>query len=353
MLGQPPTTLGVDDDRTMHFAYANPPSEGSDPDTNVILRRIYGDELVTEDVSQLFINEKLDEKDSLLMEVPIMPPPNEHAPTAMFLPCQTTELLAPAKVKPGQPDDHAASLPSQSGYLKKVKGMQALTIELSWIPFKFGSSVPNDAAVTGVADSIENALTAELRQEDPGLVSQLTNLLEKTLRLEGFVDDEQSMPSTRKCLDDSSDSLDLGGQEAERRTQDSAGSYEDDEDLGSSDKENEEFMYPLPEEEEGPPPKRARTSDWERQFYVSELELEAPTNDSGVFLSSSAAMSNNDIGGFAGMAYAAEGYEGPHTDGDLFLDIDPVHELGWEHWSAPVPGTWDEYLAIPAVLGAL
>ena len=71
--------------------------------------------------------------DAPFPSVPVMPPPNEHAPTAMFLPCQAAELLAPPKVTPGQSDNRVAITTACPGYLKKVKGMQALTIELSWM----------------------------------------------------------------------------------------------------------------------------------------------------------------------------------------------------------------------------
>ncbi|TFY68590.1 hypothetical protein EVJ58_g926 [Rhodofomes roseus] len=340
MLGQPPLALagfGADDDHSMHPTQGDWPSEGSDPDTDVILKRIYGDELVTEDISQLIVNEKLDGRDTLLMDVPIMPPPNEHAPSNMFLPRQTFELLAPAKTKPDQPGDQAVSSPSRLGQLKKVKGMQALTIELSWIPFKFGSSIPTDDEVSGVADSVQDALTAELRRDDPTLVIQLSELFNKAMHLDDGLDDERNVPSTRNCLNDSWDPLELVSREGEpvdmdfvltrdeRRT---LRGHHEDEDLGSSDKENEDLIDSLQYEEDGPPPKRLRTTQEQDDSYLDDdFERAAPTDDSGVFLSPLEAMSKSHAAGFTEMAYAAEGFEGPYTDGNLFDDIDPVHEL--------------------------
>ena len=134
-------------------AYSDPPSEGSDPDTSILLRRIYGPDLATADVTQVVMAEKIDEGEGLLMNgelalvegfvfslsgltvlsVPILLPPNEHMPTTMFLPRAPEELLAPAKSKPDRAEPLAVTPSTQPGHLKKTKGLQALTIELSWM----------------------------------------------------------------------------------------------------------------------------------------------------------------------------------------------------------------------------
>ena len=49
-------------------AYSDPLSEGSDPDTEILLRRIYGPDLATQDVAQVVMDERLDERDGLLMD---------------------------------------------------------------------------------------------------------------------------------------------------------------------------------------------------------------------------------------------------------------------------------------------
>ncbi|KZT72907.1 hypothetical protein DAEQUDRAFT_552793 [Daedalea quercina L-15889] len=346
MLGQPPTTFDGEDGTGGHarqYALADPPSEGSDPDMDAMLRRIYGADTATANITQLIMNENLDEGESMLMDVPVMPPPNEHAPGAMFLPSQTAELLAPSKNKPDQADNRTVSLPTRSGYLKKVKGMQALTIELSWIPFKFGSSVPTDAEVSGVADNIETTFIAELQEEDSALVQGLTELLDSSLRLQDCLDGGQAAPSTLRCLDDGWDSLDRSLEDEaadvdivltrdERKSLQSA-SYSDN-DLGSSDKENEGFLIPSVEEEEEeedrPPAKRARTTEEQYDFCYGDPDQEVPaTDDSGVFLSSSEAMPNGYAGGFAELGHSAQGFEGSSADGDLFGDIDPVYEIGF------------------------
>lgn len=59
--------------------------------------------------------------------MPVLPPPNEHATTAMFLPRAPVELLVAVK------QSQAVTTPALSGHLKKAKGMQALNIELSWM----------------------------------------------------------------------------------------------------------------------------------------------------------------------------------------------------------------------------
>ena len=155
MLGQPPTMLDGcrEAGDTTYAAYSDPPSEGSDPGTDILLRRAYGAELATKDVAQIIMDEYLDDRDSLLMDgklallggarlltllvgcllVPVLPPPNEHPPNATFLPCAPIDLLAPAKPKPCRAELPAVAPLSQPGHLKKAKGMPALTIELSWM----------------------------------------------------------------------------------------------------------------------------------------------------------------------------------------------------------------------------
>ena len=69
MLGQPPTMLdGGGAGGTDFAAYSDPLSEGSDPDTEILLRRIYGPDLATQDVAQVVMDERLDERDGLLMD---------------------------------------------------------------------------------------------------------------------------------------------------------------------------------------------------------------------------------------------------------------------------------------------
>ena len=106
-----------------------------------------------QDPASLVLDEKLDEKDGLLMDgedeaflfetfvpqyyshisVPVLPQPNErrcHTDEAT-LPTRLNDLLAPSKHK-----DRRLSEQTQvphKGFLRKVKGVQLLRIELSWM----------------------------------------------------------------------------------------------------------------------------------------------------------------------------------------------------------------------------
>lgn len=62
-----------------------------------------------------------------------MRPPNEHSLTDIFLPTHLAGLLMSPTSAPAQPV--VESLKHESvhhGFLKKVKGLQSLSIELSW-----------------------------------------------------------------------------------------------------------------------------------------------------------------------------------------------------------------------------
>ena len=64
-----------------------------------------------------------------------MRPPNEHPPT-LALPERLTDLLMPAKAQPVVTKDGTLMGPGPTvptRYLRKVKGLQPLQIELSWM----------------------------------------------------------------------------------------------------------------------------------------------------------------------------------------------------------------------------
>ncbi|KAK7035745.1 hypothetical protein R3P38DRAFT_3311737 [Favolaschia claudopus] len=98
-----------------------------------------------QDPRDLILREKPDDKRQLLMEVPLLRPPNEHPPNALFLPSSLADLVAPLKVK-GQ----ANVEPPPHKFLKKAKGIPSLNVELSWVPIAAQTRIPTSSEVIKV-----------------------------------------------------------------------------------------------------------------------------------------------------------------------------------------------------------
>lgn len=227
-----------------------------------------------------------------------------------------------------------------------------LTAVLQFRPFKYGSSIPTDDEVTGVVGSIGYGLASALQDEDAALGTQLADLLDTALNLETCTNEEDA-PSTTRYLSDEYDSANFGSLKGnvgdvdiiltrdERRSVRGKAAY-DDVELGSSDKENEGFACSSPydpDEEDGPPLKRARTATLqeEEEACHDEFDQAAVTADySCMLMSPSQVAFGGCVGGFAELGYGAQGFEGASADGDLFDDIDPIHEIGFISGVSPV-----------------
>ena len=129
LIGQPPSVMDNANDKE--------PDVNDDLDT--ALRKLY----TTTNPADLIMNEKLNEKNDLLMEgephidrftvrfirffqVPTLPQPNLQPPNDLVLPTFLPDLAFPVK----RPADFKAKFPHP---LKKAKGRQALTVALSWM----------------------------------------------------------------------------------------------------------------------------------------------------------------------------------------------------------------------------
>ncbi|KAK7449620.1 hypothetical protein VKT23_013096 [Stygiomarasmius scandens] len=176
MLGQPPSASVLGFAETAISADAmcsnKPTLVDQVEDFNTEIRGLYlptliEDGLTKEDNSvdpmKIIQKEKLDEKGvgiagqgpgSLLMEVPNLPPPNEHPPNDLFLPNKFSDYLLP----PANKNAMADTVPSHQ-YLKKAKGIQPITLQLSWIPFTVAGRMPTHLEVTGVVSLLSNIHT--------------------------------------------------------------------------------------------------------------------------------------------------------------------------------------------------
>ncbi|KII93076.1 hypothetical protein PLICRDRAFT_694319 [Plicaturopsis crispa FD-325 SS-3] len=135
-----------------------PPSDAPDvvmasDDLGTILENVY-DTMKGQDAGDWVMNERLEDKDGLLMDVPILPPPNVHPPIAMFHPSAVRDLLAAPKNKDGPV---ASATVENKGPLRKTKGVQPLNIELSWVPFKYEVRAPTTEELVKVASIDDDA----------------------------------------------------------------------------------------------------------------------------------------------------------------------------------------------------
>lgn len=65
--------------------------------------------------------------------VPRLPEPHDHPPNDTYLPSTLTSMVQAIKAK-GDDDSGPVSSDAKPGpFLKKVKGLQPLNIELSWV----------------------------------------------------------------------------------------------------------------------------------------------------------------------------------------------------------------------------
>ncbi|EIW75474.1 hypothetical protein CONPUDRAFT_169315 [Coniophora puteana RWD-64-598 SS2] len=196
MLGQPSEPKSEDEEKGVRED-----SEGLSDDLDRALERIYRG---TKRKERYFIvEETLDEKDTGLMEVPNLPPPNASRPSSAFALPNLRQLLAPSKkarkfhphgsLPPSTPADSLP--PVLRGHMKPVTGVKPLNIELSWVPFKYGAKVPTHEELSRVDDTIVTDVNAST-----GSPKTLEALMER-----GFVEDAEGGGGSAKELRGSGD----------------------------------------------------------------------------------------------------------------------------------------------------
>ncbi|KAJ7599285.1 hypothetical protein C8J56DRAFT_1158241 [Mycena floridula] len=129
-----------------------PPSMlDADGDLDLQLAKMY-ENLPIKHPKDLILREQLDAGSKSMMEVPILPPPNEHKLNNLWLPTNFKQLLAPVKPK-GQP--RSISPDPVHMFLKMPRGISALRVELSWIPFTLDEKLPSHAKILGVEQLLD------------------------------------------------------------------------------------------------------------------------------------------------------------------------------------------------------
>ncbi|KAJ3982645.1 hypothetical protein F5890DRAFT_330989 [Lentinula detonsa] len=149
LAGQAGSTVGVEGTKVVERV-ADVDSFESD------LQAIFRD-VSTEHSLGFILREKLDPmKDGkeMLMEVPKLPPPNEHPPNDVLFPVSDLRQLAvPSGSGTGASKGREKSKAYQ--FLKKAKGTASATLELSWVPFAVTTSLPTQEEILTVHDFID------------------------------------------------------------------------------------------------------------------------------------------------------------------------------------------------------
>ncbi|KAI0828957.1 hypothetical protein BC628DRAFT_1182504 [Trametes gibbosa] len=364
MLGQAPTVLDVP---VTVSDIALPSSDDTIAFAVKTIERSCGDGLGSEDPANLILKEKLDEKDSMLMDVPIMQPPNEHPAGHFLLPARLTDLLAPHMASTGTNGMIMAEEMRHPRVLKKAKGLQPLQIELSWIPFKYGRTVPTDEEVADVQNDPCPQLAKSIDLAQNEIVAKIATLLDDSMAFGSQPTSIESPPSSSVWL-------------ADQETTCNISRYADFEDgpliiLTRFDNTSAAHLSSTPDglsimdgdkpssligatdaPERDPiltqitdtyvdverPAKRVRFRDLVIQETIQGKHIaEDPhdyAEDSGIFVeeSDSEARMFGDRSSFGQLANDSEGFEGLTTDGDLFPDFHPLYS-GYYPLS-PTPG---------------
>ncbi|KAI0699378.1 hypothetical protein C8T65DRAFT_719757 [Cerioporus squamosus] len=306
---------------------------------------------ISSDIDELFLpSSSIPYTTELQPLVPMLRPPNEY-PRNPLLPGRLSDLLAPGKSGNPNVQEDMFRTESQMRCIKKVKGLGPLQIELSWIPFKYGRTVPTDEEVADVSNDACPQLAKAIGLPQVEIVTQLALLLDGTtvfgsqpvLTAATFTEtvwsaDDQLATAHVDYLSSADPGLVLARGDRRRLA--------DEEDTGSSDKENECEPQAYPSSESGRPRKRVRFQESGDETPAEQI-LDMVCHDSGVFMvdEETAQPDSDGSGPFGQLAYDAEGFDGPTTDGDLFPDMHPVYFDEYNFDMSPRQYVLDPYTA--------
>ncbi|KIJ22163.1 hypothetical protein PAXINDRAFT_152388 [Paxillus involutus ATCC 200175] len=140
LLGQPPSTCEVQ---------AKTPVCIEDHGTGELpldtaLASIYAS--TPHDPLSCILEEKLDDKEVILMDVPNLPPPTAHSKEPTLFPQGLRCFVTPKE--PTLREMVGGAGPT--AFLRPVKGIKPLALDLSWRPFNFGKTIPTNEDAAGV-----------------------------------------------------------------------------------------------------------------------------------------------------------------------------------------------------------
>ncbi|KAI0081106.1 hypothetical protein K474DRAFT_1656939 [Panus rudis PR-1116 ss-1] len=319
-------SITVEDDITLP-PYLDCPS--SDDLPNVLRDMGMGDEI--QDPLAFIFGEKLDEKETNLMDVPQLAPPNEHPPNGIWLPESLSSLIhsnqkSDHDVVSGNGDgDRGSSLP---GCLKKAKGLQSLNIELSWRPFNYGTSIPTHDQVAKVDTDIKDEIYPSIELNKENIDAQLAHLL-KTAQISDDIAKETSTISASEAywLDDDTplDLITIPGAHDAPQARPLVLTAEEMRRLYGrlAPEPIEEQDEDQPTEDSSPPAsKRLRLSP--QTFNIAETpEMVQPQVHTVIYVRDDYEPDYDTT--FGRLSDGAEGFDGPQGDGEAFPDLDPIY----------------------------
>ncbi|EJC98598.1 uncharacterized protein FOMMEDRAFT_31644 [Fomitiporia mediterranea MF3/22] len=149
MLGQPPSESDVPSASPGHSA-----GDSLDREIRKMLKA-HGGYAKNQSYQDIILNERLDDKESMFMNVPKLSPPNEYL----------RKSRGKGVTKPGSKSEGTTNKPNFVLPItpKKVSGLKSLNLELSWRPFSYGAKIPTHTDLLGVESllSIDDNLRDE------------------------------------------------------------------------------------------------------------------------------------------------------------------------------------------------
>ncbi|KAF8433539.1 hypothetical protein L210DRAFT_962649 [Boletus edulis BED1] len=156
LLGQPPSALEKQADER---ASASPADcvKGFDSEEQPFDGAVASIYVSTpQDPLSLLIEEQLDDKDIILMDVPHLPPPTIHPRNPTLFPKGMHCFVAPkGDITRLNTASHEIEPVGPTAFLRPVKGIKPLALDLSWRPFNFGKTIPTDEEVAGIANPVQ------------------------------------------------------------------------------------------------------------------------------------------------------------------------------------------------------
>ncbi|KDQ15571.1 hypothetical protein BOTBODRAFT_281522 [Botryobasidium botryosum FD-172 SS1] len=168
LLGQPPTEIDAE---------TNPDDDCNEDDAQPdrILKRLCKPVRGLAPESWI-VDERIDEDEALLMDVPNLPPPNVRVGEPN-LPLDMRSLLAPAmSTKKGAPVDVQRSAGVTPLGLSRVAGLKSLNIELAWRPFVGEQATPTLEEIASVEDVASGAELCGPDSEQQNVESYIAQL---------------------------------------------------------------------------------------------------------------------------------------------------------------------------------
>ncbi|EKM61502.1 uncharacterized protein PHACADRAFT_190671 [Phanerochaete carnosa HHB-10118-sp] len=380
LLGQPPTIM---DSEVGTMSPGSPELSSGSDDIGItrVLKKMYKHESGTDggfvvDPKDFILKERLDDKETLLMDVPDLPPPNEHPPNDAYMPASLGALLAPKDIKKDKDIADSTRLgpvisrqdSTQSGFLKEIKGSKALNLELSWRPFNFGTSVPTHEEVSRLIENVQVECLEDLKGEsecaqegstvEDALAELLRDFTVVSDNIHTGISGNPFETASARCwfLDQLTPSISIEGDGSEEFVlttserqrlsglPDPTPSGSNDEDISDGSSTNDDrpvkrlrFSSPaviMPcapwrsfEQDSGYPTAGLPVNSAADGDYLDCVE------DSGVFIPDSPE-SRSRANRFGQLSDDAHGFEGPADDGEVIPDVEPVL-LG--HWEAGCP----------------